>query len=228
MKNLNFKLLATFLLTMVAYVANAQDWYVCWTGSQQFTVDTNPALGSGNEVATGSPGSTYAWTISGGGTVTPANPANTTLFTSNGTPGDYTITATETNDCGEGTDQTFSVRVVKPDVSNITFTGGSCSTDDIVITITGTPGATVDYTVSSGTPNVPSPVTLDATGTATVTVANPAAGAFDFNVTNVGVSFNQPNSAQLFTCSNNVDIAQTNINLTVGVGPVTSPIIATP
>ncbi|WP_236456661.1 MULTISPECIES: T9SS type B sorting domain-containing protein [Flavobacterium] len=57
-----------------------------------------------------------------------------------------------------------------PNVTSITNNGPICSATNAVFTITGTPGSQVSYTGVSGLPA--SPVTLSASGSATVMVAN--------------------------------------------------------
>lgn len=240
MKNSTLKIFAIAFFTLALYCVNAQTWYVCYdTPTSNFRVDVDPT--NGGLSPDGSAGSWYAWAVNNGATALAGNDAdgpapntnnsNQATVTWNGV-NNYVVTATEFNDCDTTTGDvtTINVAMVKADVTaltpNATF---ACGGDPITITITGTPGSTVNYTLSGGATGTPnSPVLIGAGGTAVVTIATGTLlpGAFTFTVTGATFSATQPNGAA-FTCttpSSDLTVTSTTVTFTVGDAPTISPI----
>lgn len=219
MKNSTLKLLGTLLLTFVLYGVNAQvDLEVCEDTNTNFIVDNDPALGSGDETATGSPGSTYAWTTTAG-TLTQVTPgSNTANIDWTGVPVGtiITITVIETNATGCETDPavTFTVEVVAGPTAPtvIADPAAICSGDDAVFTITGTPGNVVTYTINGGAPQT---TTILPTGTVDVIIVGATA-----NQTIVITSVATDGSPT--AC--NSTVTGVTATVTVNAAPVTSPI----
>jgi hypothetical protein len=70
----------------------------------------NPCLGNASYSIAATGATTYAWTVSGGGTISGANTANATInWTASGGP--YTVSVTVSNSCGS-TSKTLTVNVV--------------------------------------------------------------------------------------------------------------------
>ena len=234
------KIAFTLLITMFAYAANAQDWYVCYDqGSSNFKVDVDAPNGAGPD---GTPGSWYAWTIDAGGTITAgddpdgagANDSNASTVTWNGTPGLYNITSTEFNSCDEttGDQTTFAIQVLKPDVINAELPTG-CASGDLIITIYGNSTDIVDYNYTDGTTPTNGQVTLndngDGTFSADITIpagTYPAGTNVTFNVTNVTSSITaQPDGLTAFSCSNSANLTFTSGTFLIDAGPSITPII---
>lgn len=239
MKNSTFKILITVFFTLTIYCAKAQTWYVCHdTPTSDFRVDFTAPDGATPD---GTTGSWYAWSVDNGATSLAGNdldgPApntnnsNQATVTWNGV-NNYVVTATEFNDCDPTTGDvtTINVSVVKADVtalaSDITL---ACGGAPVTITITGTPGATVPYTLSGGATGTPgSPATIGPGGTATVTVntGTLAPGTFTFTVTGATFNATQPNGTA-FTCntlSTDLSVTTTTVTFEVGDTPTISPI----
>lgn len=161
MKNSTFKLLATFLLTLLVYTVNAQT--ACEGGTSQYGVDMSENTG------TGTTGSTYAWTITPlGGAVYGGSLTNITTSGNHieidwgtSTIGSYTLSVVETSIDGCKTDPpiTYTVQVLAGPTppSVIGNPAAICSGDDAVFTITGGIGNIVSYTIN-GTPGTTPPL----------------------------------------------------------------------
>lgn len=79
-----------------------------------------------------------------------------------------TYTLTITDNCGETTEESFTINVIpEPDVSVTAASSPICSGEDAVFNLNGTPSGEVTYSINNGNEEV---ITLDATGTATITV----------------------------------------------------------
>ncbi|WP_084016671.1 hypothetical protein [Moheibacter sediminis] len=204
---------------LVLYVVNAQaDLEVCQNSNTNFIVDNNPALGSGDETATGSPGSTYAWAVTAG-TLTQIIPGSNTAnidWTGVAVGTIVTITVIETNATGCETDPAveFTVEIVTgPNAPTVVADPPAiCSGDDAVFTITGTPGNVVSYTINGG-------------GVQTTTIL--PTGEVDVII--IGVTANQTivitsvaTDASPTACTTNV--TGVTATVTVNAAPVTSPI----
>lgn len=241
MKNSTLKIFASAFLTLAIYYVNAQSiWYVCYdTPASNFRVDVDPA--DGGLSPDGSDGSWYAWTVDNGATALAGNDAdgpapntnnsNQATVTWNGV-NNYVVTATEFNECDTTTGDvtTINVAVVKADVTALALNQSFvCDGSDVVITLTGSPGSVVDYTLSGGATGTPaSPVTIGAGGTATVTIATGTLtpGNFTFTVTGASFIATQPNGSN-FTCSTpdtDLTITTTTATFEIGSGPTISPI----
>jgi len=219
MKNSTLKLFASAVFMMMVYVVNAQaDLQVCQNSNTDFIVDNNPALGSGDETATGSPGSTYAWTTTAG-TLTQVTPgSNTANIDWTGVPVGtiVTITVIETNATGCETDPAveFTVEIVDgPAAPTITTNSPICSGDDAVFTIHGAPGNVVTYNINGG-----------ADQTATIL------GTGEVDVIIVGVTANQTMTITAIATDDDPDACTSAVNvtetITVNAAPTTSPIQA--
>ncbi len=219
MKNSTLKLFASVVFMMMMYVVNAQaDLQVCQNSNTDFIVDNNPALGSGDETATGSPGSTYVWNNTAGtlSQVTPGS--NTANIDWTGVPVGtiVTITVVETNATGCETDPAveFTVEIVDgPAAPTITTNSPICSGDDAVFTIHGAPGNVVTYNINGG-----------ADQTATIL------GTGEVDVIIVGATANQTMTITAIATDGDPDACNSAVNVTatiiVNAAPTTSPIQA--
>ncbi|WP_452232563.1 T9SS type B sorting domain-containing protein [Lacinutrix sp. MEBiC02595] len=151
------------------------------------TVNANPTITSLTSNVSTCSGGNATFTINGtagdvvaytGITGTPASPvtidaSGVALVTVTGVTTNQTITlgsvTNATTTCSSPLTDTATVTINANPTIVLTSNGSACSGDDAVFTITGTAGDVVDYTGVIGTPI--SPVTLDASGVATVTVA---------------------------------------------------------
>jgi hypothetical protein len=126
---------------------------LCTATIEAYQVDFTEGGGAGT------PGSTYAWTVTGpgfAGTVNlnqgPAGSSNRITVNWGSTPpGSYTITVTETNNGCAGTPSVLTVILSPPPTASAVPVTPICSGADAVFTITGPANATVTYTVN-GTP----------------------------------------------------------------------------
>ncbi len=216
MKNSTLKFLLTSLLGLLIFQVKAQDLQTCKT-SNNFTVDTNPTLGSGDETTTGSPGSTYTWTTSNGN-LTQINPnSNQASIDWTGVAVGTTVTVTviETNasNC-ESAPVTFTVLITAgPSAPTVTPNGPICEGDDAVFTITGTPGNVVTYNFDGGASQT---IAIEADGSTDIIVPNVTAST-TINVTAVA------SDATADACTTTVTV---NATVTVNPLPKTSPIQA--
>ena len=108
-------------------------------------------------------------TFSGSSTDLVINPTTGEIDLVNSKPGTYTIKCVITAGVCEPT-TTITINPNGNANTNVTGLTPICAGQDAVFTITGTKDEIITYTGVTGTPV--SPVTLDATGTATVTVSN--------------------------------------------------------
>ena len=94
----------------------------------------NPCLGNASYSIAATGATTYAWTVSGGGTISGANTANATInWTTSGGP--YTVSVTVSNSCGN-TSKTLTVNVV----AGVSGVGATASANPCVggtLTLTG-------------------------------------------------------------------------------------------
>lgn len=224
MKNSTLKLLATFLLTLLVYTVNAQI-QVCEGGSVNLKTDVDPA--NGGLDPDGTSGSFYTWSADNGATYTDFAPGSNPNGDSNKATINFagvtvgttvTITVVETSGLCEGDPIDFFVEIIaSADVTAIAATSPALcdGTGTNNFTITGTPGAIVDYSLVDVLGNTTTgTVTLDAT-TGIATVAVPAG---------VGTSTITIVSVDNGTCENTTATAAWTASITVSAQPLTSPI----
>lgn len=111
-------------------------------------------------VLTAAGGTSYVWSLGG-----ETSPSITVSPTSNTT---YTVVGTDADNCSNSA--TFSVNVNTLPTANLSTSSSSiCSGEDAIFTISGTPNATVVYSIDSGANQT---VVLDAAGAATISETN--------------------------------------------------------
>jgi len=111
-------------------------------------------------VLTAAGGTSYVWNPGG-----ETSPSITVSPTSNTT---YTVVGTDADNCSNSA--TFSVNVNTLPTANLSTSSSSiCSGEDAIFTISGTPNATVVYSIDSGANQT---VVLDAAGAATISETN--------------------------------------------------------
>jgi large repetitive protein len=160
-------LLSTFLLllgqTAFGQTDPSQPHQVCQEAIEPYQVDYADG-------PTGTPGSTYAWTLSvGTATIVSGNGTNAIVIDWGLTPpGLYSaaISVTETNAGCPGTPVTLDVEIIELEAAVTAGVSPVCPGEDAVFTFTGTPNAVVAYELNG----TPATVTLDGSGNATVTV----------------------------------------------------------
>ncbi|GGB78707.1 hypothetical protein GCM10007424_18580 [Flavobacterium suaedae] len=141
--------------------------------------------------------SNYQWSPATGvsNTATP-NPVFTPTTTT-------TYTLTTTDNCGEVTEESFTVNVIpEPEVNVTVATSPICSGEDAVFNLNGTPDSEVTYSINNGNQEV---ITLDATGTATVTVVVSTNAQETLQLINIAFE-NPPFCEAVITGSASVDI----------------------
>ncbi len=114
------------------------------------TGNTNVCVGNNQTYSvTNNSGSSYTWTLTGGGTITSG--AGTNSITINWTTqGVYTLKVVETNGCGsDSTEITIAVNDV-PTSPTITGSTSACPNDTVTYYVSPVPGATYNWTVSNG------------------------------------------------------------------------------
>ncbi|MDC0092515.1 hypothetical protein OAI30_00005, partial [bacterium] len=104
----------------------------------------------------------YVWSPGGqtGPTLT-LSPTSTTM---------YTVTGTDASGCSE--DASITINVDPTPNASLSGTTSICSGEDALFTVTGSPNATVVYSINSGANQT---VVLDGAGLATITEVNPLA-----------------------------------------------------
>lgn len=112
------------------------------------TGSTNPCLGSQPYSVTNVSGVTYAWAVSGGGTITGSGNSVSVNWT---TPGTYTVTVTPSNTCGNGTPRTLSVTVITTPSQPSVIAGNTtpCPVSENY-SVTNISGVTYNWAVSGG------------------------------------------------------------------------------
>lgn len=142
------------------------------------TGNTTPCTGNSTYTVTQQAGVTYAWAVSGGGTVTPNGNSATINWNSNGV---HTISVTPSNSCGTGTVGTLSVNVGGNVPTTPTITGNTtpCTGVAATYTVAAQNGVTFNWAVSGGGTVTPQ------TGTS-VTITWTTAGSHTINVTPMG------------------------------------------
>ncbi|GEM_PF-3139910 len=223
MKNFTLKSIASLVLMLMLYLANAQqaDLEVCYGGALNLQTDIE---GSDGQAPDGTPGSFYTWSANQPVTINDYDPGSNPNGPSNKVTVDFTgipvgtlvtITVVETNAGCDGDPINIVVEVVPgPSITSITPDNSSiCEGEVAEFTIVGTPGATVTYSFDGGATSAT--VILDpASGTATVS-APIGIGAHTITVTLI----------ENGTCSSTLNITAT---LTVNPIPVTSEITSFP
>ena len=91
-------------------------------------------------------GVTYAWSVSGGGILTPSGNSATVDWT---TAGSYILTITPSNACGDGTARTLNVTVETTPTPVINGVNDVCATEQQTYTVPFTEGNTYLWTVSA-------------------------------------------------------------------------------
>lgn len=139
--------------TSIAQTDPTNPQQLCTATLEAYQVDYTEGGGAGT------PGSTYAWNVTGtgfAGTINlnqgPAGSSNRITINWGATPpGTYTITVTETNNGCAGTPSVLTVILSPPPTASAVPVTPICSGSDAVFNITGPANATVTYTVN-GTP----------------------------------------------------------------------------
>lgn len=221
MKNSTFKLLATFLLTLLIYTVNAQQT-ICVGEVKEYAVDQADG-------PNGTTGSTYVWTVTPtapatyAGTITNVAPSTSghhvQIDWGTSSTGTYTISVVETSVDGCETDppQTFTVTITQgPDVTLVEEVETPiCDLADAAFNITGTPNATVTYTLNGGATQT---IVLDGTGNGIVDASGETGPTITILIISVANG----------TCTNSTTITDNTATITVNAAPTTSPIIALP
>lgn len=182
---------------------------VCQTKTLKLGVDTGDS-------ATGTPGSTYAWTITtstlDGTYVANANKIEID-FASSDIGKTFTIMVIENNGDCDGDPQEYLIKVVAgPSTPTISATTPICEGESAVFVINGTAGNIVIYTLDGGTTTAEIEIGTD--GTAEVSVPS-TVGTHTIQLSNVASN----NSAA--ACSVNIDVSAI---IVVNARPVTSSI----
>lgn len=119
---------------------------------------------------TGTPGATVTYTLNGSTqTVTLDSSGNAVVTSTYGVTTTVVLTNVAnsgTPGCSQSLNQSFVITVIPMPTASISASQTVCSGDSASVTITGTPNATVTYTINAGTPQA---VLLDASGTAVIT-----------------------------------------------------------
>ncbi|MDM1073779.1 hypothetical protein HX001_14920 [Empedobacter brevis] len=152
---------------------------------------------------------------------------------------DYKITAEEFNSCQPNSSTAnpnpamteIDVKLVKPDVLFIDADSDVCSTAKANITLYGTSGAVVNYTINGG--NVTAggtntSATLNSDGKIDIEITPSGTGDVIFVINNVTYTATQPGplSTQVtFTNSTITNAAGKTVTIKLSAGPVISPIV---
>ncbi|WP_334127163.1 hypothetical protein [Empedobacter brevis] len=148
---------------------------------------------------------------------------------------DYKITAEEFNSCqpttSTGTSKTeIDVKLVKPDVLFIDADNDICSTAKANITLYGTSGAVVNYTINGGdvtAGGTNTSATLNSDGKIDIEITPSGAGDVVFVINNVTYTATQPaplSTQVTFTNSTITNAAGKTVTIKLNAGPVISPI----
>lgn len=160
-------LLSAFLLligqTTFGQTDPSQPHQVCQEAIEPYQVDYADG-------PTGTPGSTYAWTLSvGTATIVSGNGTNAIVIDWGLTPpGLYSaaISVTETNAGCPGDPVTLDVEIIELEAAVAPVSTPVCPGEDAEFTFTGTPNAIVAYELNG----TPATITLDGSGNAALTV----------------------------------------------------------
>ena len=160
-------LLAAFLLllgqTTFGQTDPSQPHQVCQEAIEPYQVDYADG-------PTGTPGSTYDWTLNVGTATIVSGDGTNAIFINWGLtpPGLYAgaISVIETNAGCPGAPVTLDVEIIDLQAAVAAGVSPVCPGEDAVFTFTGTPNAVVAYELNG----TPATVTLDGSGNATVTV----------------------------------------------------------
>ena len=120
--------------------------------------DNTICLGE-NTILTASGGNTYVWSPNG------ETSSSITVFPTSNTT--YSVTGTDADGCSSSA--TIDITVNTVPTASISASSSICSGEDAVFTITGTPNATVVYSIDSGANQT---VVLDTAGLATISQGN--------------------------------------------------------
>lgn len=216
MKNFYYIIALIFGFLMIGSASVAQTistdpQIICLGASEPYQVDYTEGGGAGT------PGSTYAWSVSTGtATITtnqgPSGSSNRVIIDWSATPvGNYVITVVETNNGCDGPPITLNVQIIEITAA-ATAPDILCFGGTTTVTVTGT-GGTAPYS-GTGTFTVPA-----GTYTYTVTDAN---GCSD----DVTITINEPNAPLTLTSTPgtidcNGGSADVVISATGGTGPYT-------
>lgn len=182
----------------------------------------NPCLGSANYSITATGATTYAWTVSGGGTISGANTANATInWTTSGGP--YTVSVTVSNSCGS-TSKTLSVTVVAG-VSGVGASGSpnpACVGGTVTLTGAGSGVNNWSWTGPNGfTSNTQSPQILNVTATAAglytliaSSTCGSGNGSFTLVVNNVPQNVTASPGTQTICAGNTINLTGAGTNAT--------------
>lgn len=178
MKNFTLKSLATLALLLIAFSLKAQADQTIDLGDPtvfNYTVDIDPA--NGGQSPDGTPGSTYAWTVTAADailTVTGGNTNKASIDWSAVDVGTYFVQVLETNLTCPSTLVEFEVEIVLPDSPVLAWgdTQPICPGDDATFDITNAPaGAVIAYTATGGTPATGT-ATADSSGNAQIVITH--------------------------------------------------------
>ncbi len=114
------------------------------TGNTQVCVGNNETYS-----VTANSGSSYSWTLTGGGSITSGSGTNSISINWT-TQGVYTLKVVETNGCGsDSTEITIAVNDV-PSSPAISGSTSACPNDTVTYYVTPVPGATYNWSVTGG------------------------------------------------------------------------------
>ncbi|TBX67589.1 hypothetical protein EZL74_08885, partial [Flavobacterium silvisoli] len=154
------------------------------TASASFSPTTICANTSSTLTFTGTPNATVTYTINGGTNQTTVLDASgtatlTNIYTTNTTVVLVSVTTSGSPSCTKPLSQTVTLTVIDPTASASFAPTTICANSSSTLTFTGTPNATVTYTINGGANQT---IVLDASGTATLS------GTYTVNTTVVLVS----------------------------------------
>lgn len=140
------------------------------------SITTNSPVCSGNNAIftlNGTPNATVTYSLnSGTATTTTLNSTGTATVTSSAVTSTQQLSVTQitANGCSRTLSLSESIPITPgPSITNLTSNGSVCRGADAIFTVTGTVGATVTYTINSGTNQT---LILNNTGQGIVTISN--------------------------------------------------------
>lgn len=242
----NFYVLLLMICPFFNLFGQNDIWYLSADdATKNLTVDTE------NNQPNGSEGSWYKWEINNNATILgtgddPDGPGqndnNEALITWNATfptsfianntnelIKDYSITATEYNNCDDtnGSVTTTEVKLVKLDILHIEADSNICNNDQATITIYGTPSATINLNLTGGELINQTPIVIGNDGRIDVAVRAIT------NSVEIGIQIAEMNYTAQNPYNNTFNLQKTNgfsfdasnVKISVGTSPVISPIM---
>jgi len=242
----NFYLLILMICPLVNIFGQNDVWYLsAEDATKNLTVDTE------NNPPDGSEGSWYKWEINNNATILgtgddPDGPGqndnNQALITWNATfptsyvanntnelIKDYSVTATEYNNCDDtnGSVTTTDVKLVKLDILLVEVDSNICNEDQGNITIYGTPNATIILNLSGGELVTQSPIIIGEDGRTDIAVkATTNSSEIGIQIAEMNYTAQNPyNNSFNLQKTNGFSFDATNLKINVGTSPVISPIM---